>query len=459
MVRPAFPRNDAESEDSGLPPSPSTSSTVDSVANPEYTISGSDEEYADDSFGDGLVSEPGVSATRPLVDYQSSPEPEQEAWWADDQPQPDPSSSERSLPERVEVSQPAPAQAQLQAVPGPSTREGLWYPPPGWVEAAKGELWCPASGRLVKTAKMSRHLKGEGAEGKARCKAGALCPLRHFSDLTTYHAPNATQVCRCTCGATIRAGKRGLRAAAYDHLKKASSHKAAAPSEREELAAAILSSMWRTVSRDSTRRSGLPVLGNPVDVSSAPAPPPTAGDGKLTASVAAVGNVSPSWVPEHVMTRHRHYVLALRRLVQAADVVAPDWRYIVGSHTNSEKVRSVLAHELTTRPRTGNHLAHATLRFTMFVRGRLATVGDRLEDAWSAAIGRFQDMVRCELKEHSDDLATHKASRYAERQETPMDVVAELRRRNDLLEAAHDWTAVFMADPDLRRLALLTSGR
>ena len=449
-----------------------------------YTPSEHNHTDSEDSFTEGIVPEDGVPLNKiNLVEYESSDSDEGHQWWqereprepvtrdpenpapetpapeiqAPETPAPEFQAPETQAPEiqAPETSAPEPAASEtlsrpMAAVPGPSAagpsrRSRLWAPPPGWSAVQAGYLWCPATGRLVATRKMSRHLNGNAGQ----CSLQSECPLRHYRDLVSYKSPAADRIRKCTCGTTIRAQKRGMRAAISGHLNKASAHSMATPDQREQLCVELLNAAWRTVTRNPVGGSGLPVLGP--QKMPAPLPQPEASDpGRhLAASIGAVGAVAPAWVPGVVLTRQRQYVQVLARLLRAANITAPDWRYVVGSPEQIEQMRRVLATELQNRPPTGQSMSHAVLTFLSYVRGRLATVADGLEDAWFGKISRVMDLVRCEVKDAGQSIALHEAAKDARQQEAPMDLLKDLSSRAKMLETAFEWTNSFMADPDL----------
>ena len=143
-------------------------------------------------------------------------------------------------------------------------------------------------------------------------------------------------------------------------------------------------------------------------------------------------------------------------LLKGAGVSAPDWRYVLGDVKNISAVRKYLAHELTERPPTGKLTANAILTFLMYVRGRLNTVDDDLSTAWDASISQFSDVVRVELKDHSEDSELYDARRQAGRQETPMDVINEVKERIAVAEQGQAWARQLMASPSMDESGAVT---
>ena len=195
-----------------------------------------------------------------------------------------------------------------------------------------------------------------------------------------------------------------------------------------------------TVTRNPVSGSGLPVLG-PQRMPAPLALSQVSDPGRhLAASIGAVGAVAPAWVPGAVMTRQRQYVQVLARLLRTANITAPDWRYVVGRPEHIEQMRRVLTMELKNRPPTGQSMSHAVLTFLSYVRGRLATVADGLEEAWFGKISRVMDLVRFEVKDAGHSIALHEAAKDAKQQKAPLDLLKDLNNRAKMLETAIEWT-------------------
>ena len=322
----------------------------------------------------------------------------------------------------------------------------LWAPSEDWQEVRKGFLWCPASMRLVATRKVSRHLRG--VHGTGVCPMGEACPLRYHADLVSFKHRAADLERRCTCGVSVRAEKRGIKAAVKKHLRRTRAHAALSDSERTTLESQIINSQWRTVTRNAARNAGVPVLGRPVRRPAVSAVRPATVN-KLALSVEAVGIICDAWLPAKVMSRRPKYVGALRRLLLEAGIEAPDWRYVLGDTANIDAVRRVLANRLVRQPPMGRVMGHALLALVVFTKGRLVTVNDGLAGEWTSELDRFHDMIVVEMKDSRREFAVHQANRMAERQEAPMDVLEELRKRDDLVEAGHRWAKKFLSSPRL----------
>ena len=104
----------------------------------------------------------------------------------------------------------------------------------------------------------------------------------------------------------------------------------------------------------------------------------------------------------------------------AANVSAPDWRYVLGQPEAMNRMTRHLASELVKRPPTGKAIAHALLKFMVYLRGRFTMVDDDLSAEWNMAISQFCDMVHSSLQDASDSAAKYDTERHARRQESPM---------------------------------------
>ena len=464
MPRPTLPSSfvpagDGDPED---PSSDSSSSDSDSIDSTEHELYVPTEHYTD-SDEENTDDVPGKA----LVVYSDSDEEEAaEPWWGsepvssvDDSVEPGPGTS--TAASGVESGQAGPPEVPVSAASTDSSVSGssqssvapspLWAPSDGWEEVPKGRLWCPASGTVVRTRSMSRHVTGRHDRAPA-CPLGQGCPLAvaHGAVLKSFQKNNADSERTCPCGTVIKSSKRGINAAISKHVHQAKAHAQLTPDQRHSLALDIRNQAWRTATAGPSPASGLPVLGERVSTLGLAPPGTSKSTQKLSLSIAAVGDICKHWDPDSILSKKPGYVQAVRRLLAAAHVAAPDFRYVLGSVAAMDAVRRVLNHELETRPPTGKLYASALLTLTVYLRGRLAFVPDDLSHEWTVALDMFADMVRVTLKDTTYAAAAHDARRATKRQEQPMDVSTEFRERSELMEKAQTWMRQFMANPSVQ---------